>query len=145
MRQALLGGVMQLLAGCSGPPAVSMASQALDAAGKQFNPPPAGMAAVYFYNPTSSGPVINLTVGAMVIGSLAPNSWMRIELSPGWHAMTCSTHNSVNPSSITLAPGHMRFIDVEMPPDAPACSLQEAGRDAGRAGVLAGSRAKQIQ
>jgi hypothetical protein len=134
-----------LLAACSGPPPVSYAPAGQDAAGKQFNPPPAGLAAVYFYNPISAGPAINVTVGPMLIGTLAPMSWMRVELSPGWHALSCNTSNSVNPSSITLAPGQMRFIDAEMPPGAPACSLRETSPDAGRAAVLAGSRAMQIQ
>jgi hypothetical protein len=145
MRHIIVGGILALLAGCSNPPSVAMSPPAQDAAGKQFNPPPAGMAAVYFYNPTNTGPAINVTVGPMVIGTLAPASWMRVELSPGWHAMSCNTYNSVNPSSITLAPGQMRFIDVEMPPGAPACSLQETTTDAGRGGVLAGNRALQIQ
>jgi len=39
----------------------------------------------------------------------------------------------------------MRFIDVEMSPGAPACSIREASPDAGRAGVLAGQRTMQIQ
>jgi hypothetical protein len=103
------------------------------------------MAAVYFYNPTNAGPAINVTVGPMVIGALAPMSYMRVELGTGWHAMSCQTYNSTNPSSITVAPGQMRFIDVEMPPGAPACSLRETSPDAGRAGVLAGARAMQIQ
>ena len=145
MRHAAIGAFMLLLAGCSGPPPVSYAPPGQDAAGKQFNPPPAGLAAVYFYNPTNTGPAINVTVGPMVIGTLAPMSWMRVELSPGWHALSCNTSNSVNPSSITLAPGQMRFIDVEMPPGAPACSLRETSPEAGRAGVLAGTRAMQIQ
>ena len=72
MRHAIVGLAMLLLAGCSGPPPVSMAPPGQDAVGKQFNPPPAGMAAVYFYNPTNNGPAINVTVGPMVIGSLAP-------------------------------------------------------------------------
>ena len=46
---------MLLLAACSGPPPVSMAPPGQDAAGKQFNPPPAGMAALYFYNPRTTG------------------------------------------------------------------------------------------
>ena len=145
MRDAVVGASMLLLAACSGPPPVSMAPPAQDAAGKQFNPPPAGMAAVYFYNPTNNGPPINVTVGPMVIGSLAPTSWMRVELAPGWHAMSCTTANSANPSSITLAPGQMRFIDIEMPPGSPVCSIREASSDAGRAGVLAGQRTMQIQ
>ena len=103
------------------------------------------MAAVYFFNPTDKGPAINVTVGAMVIGRLAPMSWMRVEVGAGWHAMSCTTANSASPSSITLAPGQMRFIDIEMPPGSPACSIREASPDAGRAGVLAGQRTMQIQ
>jgi hypothetical protein len=145
MRQATVGASMLLLAACSGPPPVSMAPPGQDAAGKQFNPPPAGMAAVYFYNPTNNGPAINVTVGPMVIGSLAPTSWMRVELAAGWHAMSCTTASSANPSSITLAPGQMRFIDIEMAPGSPVCSIREASPDTGRAGVLAGQRTMQIQ
>jgi hypothetical protein len=52
---------------------------------------------------------------------------------------------SVKPSSIIVAPGDMRFVEVEMPPGAPVCTIQEAGTDAGRSGVLAGNRALQPQ
>ncbi|SRR6266540_5403207 len=145
MRRAVVGASILLLAACSGPPPVSMAPPGQDAAGKQFNPPPAGMAAVYFYNPINNGPAINVTVGAMVIGSLAPATWMRVELGAGWHAMSCTTANSVNPSSITVAPGQMRFIDVEMPPGSPVCSIRETTTDTGRAAVLAGQRTMQIR
>jgi hypothetical protein len=47
--------------------------------------------------------------------------------------------------SIIVAAGDMRFVEVEMPPGAPVCTIQEAGTDAGRAGALAGSRALQPQ
>jgi hypothetical protein len=142
MRYAIAGALL-LLAACSNAPPVSMAPPAEDAAGKQFAPAPPGMAAVYFYNPTNVGPAINVTVGPMVIGTLAPMSYMRVELNGGWHALSCQTYDSTNPSSITVAPGQMRFIDVEMPPSAPACSLRETNPDAGRAAVLAGARAMQ--
>ncbi len=140
MRHAIVGAAMLLVAGCSGPPPVSMAPPGQDAAGKQFNPPPAGMAAVYFYNPTNNGPAINVTAGAMVIGRLAPMSWMRVELGAGWHAISCTTANSANPSSITVVPGQIRFVDIEMPPGSAVCSIREASPEAGRAGVLAGQR-----
>jgi hypothetical protein len=144
MRQAFVGGMMLLLAGC-GAAQVAMAPPGQDIAGKQFNPPPAGMAAVYFYNPISTGPVINVGAGPMIVGQLAPMTWMRAELSPGRHAMRCVTTYSSNPSSITLSPGDIRFVDVEMPPGSPVCTIQETGPDAGRAGVLSGSRAMQPQ
>lgn len=134
---------MLLTAACSGPPPVTYAPAAQDAAGKAFDPPPPGMAAVYFYNPTNNGPAINVTAGAMVIGRLAPLSWMRVELGAGWHAISCTTASSANPSSITVAPGQIRFIDIEMPPGSAVCSIREASPEAGRAGVLAGQRAGQ--
>ena len=59
--------------------------------------------------------------------------------------MRCGTSNSANPSSITLAPGDLRFVEVDMPPGALICTIQETGPDAGRNGVLAGSRALQQQ
>jgi len=150
MRHAVVAAIMLLLlTGCEGPPPppppppVSMAPPGQDAAGKQFNPPPPGLAAVYFYNPTTFGPAIAVGVGPMIIGSLAPLSWMRVELSPGWHAVRCVAAGAVNPTSITLAPGEMRFMDVELPPRAPLCTMQEAAPAAGRAAVLAGNRAMQ--
>ena len=147
MRYAIAGaaiGAALALAACSGNSApVALAPPGQDAAGKQFNPAPPGMAAVYFYNSSDAAPAINVTVGPMVIGTLAPMSYVRVELDSGSHALSCQTYNSTNPSSITVEPGQMRFIDVEMPPGAPVCSLRETGPDTGRAGVLAGSRAVQ--
>ena len=142
MRRLVVLGML-LVGACSGPPPVTYAPPAQDAAGKAFNPPPAGMAAVYFYNPTNNGPAINVTVGAMVIGRLAPMSWMRVELGAGWHAISCTTANSANPSSITVAAGQIRFIDIEMPPGSAVCSIREASPETGRAAVLAGQRTMQ--
>ena len=156
IRHTVVGGLMLLLAGCGEPPppapplpaappppSVSMAPPGQDAVGKQFNPPPPGLAAVYFFNPTTFGPAIAVGVGPMVIGSLAPLSWMRVELSPGWHAIRCMAIGSVNPTSIMLAPGDTRFVAIELPPGAPLCTIQETAWTIGRAGVLAGNRAMQ--
>jgi hypothetical protein len=52
---------------------------------------------------------------------------------------------NVNPSSIAVAPGQIRFVDIEMPPGSAVCSIREASPEADRAGVLAGARALQIQ
>src|SRR5438876_1143322 len=102
MRQALFGGIMLALAGC-GAAEVPMAPPNQDVAGKQFNPPPAGMAAIYFYNPVSTGPAIRVREGPMFIGQLAPLTWMRIETSPGWHAMHCATLDLARSSSTRKA------------------------------------------
>jgi len=42
-----------------------------------------------------------------------------------------------------VAPGDMRFIDVEMQPGQYVCTIREADPGAGRAGVLNGNRAVQ--
>ena len=140
----ILAGMMLMLAGC-GAAQVAMAPSGQDIAGKQFDPPPPGMAAVYFYNPMDSGPVINVMQGALVIGRLAPMTWIRVETSPGWYTMRCVTWSSANLSSITLAPGDIRVCRSRDAAGAAACTIQETGPDAGRAGVLAGSRALQPQ
>src|SRR5260370_7772865 len=101
MREGWVGAMMLLLAGC-GTAQVAMAPTGQDAVGKQFNPPPPGMAAVYFYNPMNSGPVINVMQGAMVIGQLAPLTWIRIGTSPGSNTLPSLTSRSPTPSSITL-------------------------------------------
>jgi hypothetical protein len=144
MRQGSLAGMTLLLAGC-GAAQVAMAPPGQDAAGKQFDPPAPGMAGVYFYDPINSGPAINVMQGAMVIGRLAPLTWIRIETSPGWYTMRCATWSSANLSSITLAAGDLRFVQVEMPSGAATCTVQETGPDIGRNGVLSGSRALQPQ
>jgi hypothetical protein len=139
---ALMGALASMMAGCgpSQPGQVATVSPNQDTADRQFAPPPAGMAAVYFYNPAAGGSAVNVMAGAMVVGQLPPKSWMRIDLSPGWHALRCITTDSANPSSITLASGDIRYVDVEMPVGAEACTIRETGAEAGRAGVLAGSR-----
>lgn len=134
-----MGALASFVAGC-GPSQVATVSPGQDGTDRQFSPPPAGMAAVYFYNPAVNGSAVNVMAGAMVAGQLPSKSWMRIELSAGWHALRCITPDSASPSSITLAAGDIRYVDVEMPAGAQACAIRETGAEAGRAGVLAGSR-----
>ena len=40
-------------------------------------------------------------------------TWIRVETAPGWYTLRCVTWISANPSSITLAAGDMRFVEVE--------------------------------
>ena len=141
MRRLLLAAcAVGLAAACSTPPPIALASPAQDAAGKQFGPPPPGMAVVYFYNSTNFGSAINLAVGPSVIGSLAPTSYMRVELNAGDYSLGCTTVGTSNASPIAVARGQIRFIDVQTPPAGPACVMKEAAPDAGRAGVLATAR-----
>ncbi|MFO1158836.1 MAG: hypothetical protein U1E60_08355 [Reyranellaceae bacterium] len=129
-----IGAMASIVAGCG-----STASPNQEATDRQFGPPPAGMAAVYFYNPASRGPSVNVMAGQMVVGQLPPKSWMRVDLSPGWHAMRCIASEAANPSSLTLASGDIKFVDVEGSAATQGCTIRETGAEAGRAAVLAGN------
>jgi len=144
MRYMLVAGLMLACAGAA-MAEIPRAPLEQDAAGKQFNPPPPGMAAVYFYSPVAAGPGINVFVGPNEIGWLAPQTWMRVELSPGWHAMRCSLEYVADPESIRVAAGDIRFVAVDMPAGKTRCSIREMPSDAGRVGVLQGFRVLQRQ
>lgn len=139
MRQIVIPGLLLLVAAC-GQTQVPAASPALDAAGKQFSPPPANLAAIYFYNPTSAGPIISVMVGVNTMGQVAPQTWMRVERQPGWHELRCISPGSATATSLTLAPGDLRFIDVEQPPGQATCTIRETAPERGRSGVLQGTR-----
>jgi hypothetical protein len=144
MRQMFVAAIALLLAACEATP-VATAPPSQDVAGKQFNPPPAGMAAIYFFYPDTVGPAINVSVGPQSIGELGPMTWSRVELSQGVHVLRCKGPNAGSGFSLALAPGQMRFVAVNEPVGAPFCTIRETGPEAGRSGVLAGSRALQIQ
>lgn len=143
MRQIFFAAMLLMLAGCA--TQVPTAPPDQDMAGKQFNPPPAGLAAVYFYYPDTVGPALNVWVGPQTVAQLGPMTWSRVELQPGWHVMRCRGPNAGSSFSLSLAPGDMRFVAVDEPVGAPYCIIQETSPDAGRSGVLAGSRALQVQ
>ena len=79
MRNACLSMAL-LLAACTAPPPgpygvaaptyVPMAPPIQDANGKQFAAPPYGQAALYFFNPTTASPVLNVAVNGVEIGRL---------------------------------------------------------------------------
>jgi hypothetical protein len=122
-----------------------MASPGQDAAGKQFAAPPPGLAALYFFNPTGAGPVIKVVMNGQEIGLLGTQTWMRAELAPGQRIVRCWAADSTSALSIYVAPGEMRFFDIEMNPGQPACSVREVPASDGRSAVLMGARAFQGQ
>jgi hypothetical protein len=144
MRRILIGSLLLLVAACAQAP-VPAASPALDAAGKQFGPPPAGQAALYFYNPTSAGPNITVAVGVNTMGQVAPKTWMRVERAPGFHELRCISPNAANATLISLAPGDVRFVDVEQPPGQTTCLVRETAAEQGRSAVLQGNRVMPLQ
>ena len=144
MRKILAGGLMLLVAACSQAP-VPVASPALDDAGKQFAPPAAGQAAVYFYNPTATGPNITVAVGVNTMGQVAPNTWMRVERAPGFHELRCISPSSANATMAMLVAGVVRFVDVQQAPGQANCLIRETTAEQGRAAVMQGNRVSPLQ
>lgn len=147
MRAVLIAVASALmLAACAEQPtSVPMAPPGQDAAGKQFLPPPAGYAAIYFYNAAAVGPALRVIVNGREIGVLGTGTWMRAEFTGGPHNIRCTGGNSTNFMQVDLAPGQMRFFNYQMAPGQPVCSVSEVSPDAGRNGVLSGYRAWQGQ
>jgi hypothetical protein len=142
MRISLAALLLLALAACQSS-SVAMAPPGQDAAGKQFNPPPPGTAAVYFYNPAATSPILNVSVDGLYIGQLGTQTWMRAEVNAGHHVLRCRGGDSGNSIWLNLAPGQIRFIDVQMLPGQYVCTIRETSPEAGRAGVLNGGRALQ--
>ena len=143
MRRILVALLLPFVMAACQSSTVAMAPPGQDAAGKQFNPPPPGTAAIYFYNPAAASPVLNVSVDGLYIGQLGTQTWMRAEINAGHHVFRCRGGNSGNGIWLNLAPGQIRFIDVQMLPGQYVCTIRETGPDVGRAGVLNGSRALQ--
>lgn len=143
MRRILVALLLPFVMAACQSSTVAMAPPGQNAAGKQFNPPPPGTAAVYFYNPAAASPVLNVSVDGLYIGQLGTQTWMRAEINAGHHVFRCRGGNSGNGTWLNLAPGQIRFIDVQMLPGQYVCTIRETGPDVGRASVLNGSRALQ--
>jgi hypothetical protein len=85
------------------------------------------------------------------IGSLANKTWIRIEVAPGRHMITCSapsyaplTQTPADAATVDIAPGETRFLEVDVWPGLPLnprCTATEVSADKGRAGVTGGNRA----
>ena len=143
MRSLIVAALLLAVAACqASTPPVTLATPAQDAAGKQFAPPPPGMAAVYFYNPDAS-PVVGVAVDGREIGLLDTRTWMRAEIVAGHHVMRCRRGESVNARWVNLAAGTTHFVDVQMRPGDHTCTIRQTDAATGRAGVLAGNRARE--
>lgn len=142
MRRSVIAVLMLGLAACEGSN-VAMAPPGQDIAGKQFAPPPPGMGAVYFFNPSTASPVLNVTANGQEIGALGTQTWVRTELAAGPYTMRCRGGNSANALQMNIAPGNIRYVDVQMLPGQYVCSIRETDPGSGQAGVMNGSRAAQ--
>lgn len=139
-----------LLAGCA---SVPMAGPTADAEGKRFDPPAPGQSVLYLYRSSLLGPEVAFALAdnGRPIGTLANKTWIRLEASPGQHVITCTapshaplTQTPAQPATVVLAPGEMRFFEVDVWPGLPLnprCAATEVSGDKGRAAVTGGNRA----
>ena len=139
-----------MLGGCA---SVPMSGPAADAEGKRFDPPPAGQSALYLYRSSLPGSEVafSLADNQQPIGSLANKTWIRVEVAPGRHVITCAapshaplTQPPAQAATVDLAPGDVRFLEVDVWPGLPLnprCVATEVSMDRGRAAVTDGNRA----
>ena len=139
-----------MLGGCA---SVPMAGPADDADGKRFDPPPPGQSALYLYRTSVLGSeaVFSLADNQRPIGSLANRTWIRADVVPGRHVITCSvpsyaplTQPPAQATTVDLAPGEIRFLEVDVWPGLPLnprCVVSEVSADKGRAAVTDANRA----
>lgn len=132
---------------------VPMAGPTADADGKRFDPPPPGQASLYLYRNSIVGSeaVFSLADNQQPIGSLANRTWIRTDVVPGRHVVTCSipsyaplTQPPAQAATVDLAPGEIRFLEVDVWPGLPLnprCVATEVPADKGRAAVTDGNRA----
>lgn len=126
-----------------------MAPASADAEGKLFDPPAPGSAVLYIYRDQLLGAETVLAVadGQQRVGTLANKTWLRTEVGPGPQMITCASLNGFEaprPTAIDVAPGDIRFLQVEIspgPPLSPRCTATEVPPDQGRAEVQRGQRA----
>ncbi len=139
-----------LLAGCA---TVPLAGPGADAEGKLFDPPAPGDSVLYLYRNSLLGSEVafSLADNQQPIGSLANKTWIRVEVPPGQHVISCTapsyapmTQTPAQAATVNIGPGETRFLEVDVWPGLPLnprCTATEVSGDKGRAGVISGNRA----
>jgi hypothetical protein len=145
LRRLLWSIVMVLaVASCT---SVPLAPREADTAAKRFDPPAPGWAALYIVR---EGYMISDEVAVLVdqrpAGSLAYDSYLRLELPPGPHDVRAEDIENRQPLAVTrvqLAAGEIRFVsianavfDSPLARAATEMSAREMPAGAGRAAVL---------
>lgn len=145
MRWLFIVALALILPACA---SVPMASADADVQGKSFVPPPPGKAALYVYRESVFGAakLLAVSAGQRALGSLAADTWFRVDLDPGRYDMRCSGGENSESTIVQLATGETRFVEaaVRMGMFAHRCGIFEVPPDKGRAAILAGRRAAEI-
>lgn len=126
-----------------------MAGEGADAEGKRFEPPPAGGSALYIYRESVFAAAYSLPVslGPRQLGSLATDTWLRVDLAPGTYEVTCTTDEKTDTVPVTLAPGETRYVEAATRVGwfGPRCGVFEVSLEKGRQAVTAGRRVQVLE
>lgn len=135
-----------LLGACA---SVPMAPPADDAAGKRFDPPAPGEAALYFVRPGGTAPqaLVPLSVGQRQVGALPPYTYLRVDVPPGRYDVRCTTPEASAAIQISLQAGETKYIDtgVRIGLMSPRCAVEEIDPERGRGAVMGAQRAQEIR
>lgn len=144
-RLALVLLLVFTMAGCA---TVPMANTQDDAAGKAFHPPPPGLASLYVYRESIFGAAytLSLSMGQRLLGTLAPDTWFKLDVEPGQYDMRCTAENTAS-TPLAIAAGETRYVEtaVRMGLMAPRCAIFEVTSEVARPAILRGKRAAEIK
>lgn len=134
---------MALLSGCA---SVPMTSESEDLAAKQFAPP-AGKAHVYVYRGGGVGTAVvaQTILDGRITGSLAPNTYELLIVSPGSHVLTTSGgFENVEQVNFQSSAGQNYFfkLGLGMGLVMPRVSLKQVDEETGREAVRGSKRAQ---
>ncbi len=142
-RATFLVGLLACLAGCA-PPGEPVADPNSDAQGKRFEPPSQGMAALYVVrgNDLPGTPPIAVSVGSRQLGTLASNTWLRIEVAPGTYDVRATGSDGAGSHYVSVWPQEIRFLDVTYAGRSQRGVVSELSPEQGRQVVLSGRRVR---
>lgn len=137
---ALLG---LLISGCA---TVPMASNADDAAAKQFTTPPAGESGLYIYRDSFMGGALkkNIYVDGKMIGESAPNMYFYKLVPAGEHKLGTESEFSENYLSLITEPEKNYFIRnyIKMGVFVGGANLEQIDENKAKESILKLKRAK---
>jgi hypothetical protein len=145
MHTAMTLALTLFVAACANT-AIPMAPAAEDVSGKQFAPPPPGLAALYIFR-ANKGTDYTIIDGQKTLGTLGANNWMRVELPPGSHNFHCAVpkySDLVSSTVVFLSPGNIAYLSASLWESGFSCHLVSEDADIGVPAVRRGSRVNAL-
>ena len=124
-----------------------MGTPELDAAGKAFSPPRADRAALYVYQASNSGAVLNMTLDQRTLGALGPGNYLRVDVAPGTYSLRCvpTVLPDMSAMNVELRPGTTTYINGRMVPlSSKPCRIELVDPSAAQATIRRGARVQEV-